>query len=248
MISSFLPDENKGFYENFVCTAWTIGGKEMICRSLIQFDLSKIPIDAIVLKANLNLYASIVTTNSKHSTSGGSNEAILQKILEPWDESTVTWNNQPKTTETGQVLLLESIKLLEHYTDIDVRDMVQDMVSFPESNHGWMFRLVNEQYYRSMCFVSSDFGKKELRPELEVVFITRNTLLGNDTVLCMEDSLILGSEGEEGTYKWQDDSEGVFIVKSPGIYAAELETCHGILRDTIKVEYDGYSGYEKIEY
>jgi len=58
-----------------------------ICREYIQFDLSTVPADAVVVDANLKLY--------QYSTFGTNFTIGLHKVTSAWDESTITWNLQP---------------------------------------------------------------------------------------------------------------------------------------------------------
>jgi PKD repeat protein len=103
----------------------------------------------------------------------GENESYLQLITEEWDEETVTWNNQPSITTEDQVYLPSSTEPEQDYTNIDVTVLVSKMYNEPENYHGFLLRLITEEYYRCLLFASSDYMvNPELRPKLEIVYIS----------------------------------------------------------------------------
>jgi hypothetical protein len=59
---------------------------------------------------------------------------------------------------------------------MDVTSMVQDMVTNPSSNYGFMLQLINEQYYRCMLFASSDHANANLHPKLEICYTVSSLL------------------------------------------------------------------------
>lgn len=162
---------NYGDFASFEAMAWT-WGEFGILRSLIEFDLLDIPPDAIVSYAKLSLFNNPTSAENggQHSSLSGSNIALLQRITSSWDESTVTWNNQPITDTLNQVYLLQSTSVHEDYLDVDVTAIVSDMVHDPSSNYGFMFKLVTEVQYRAMIFASSDHVDSTLHPKLEICY------------------------------------------------------------------------------
>ncbi len=65
--------------------------------------------------------------------------------------------------------------------------------------------------------------------------------LGNDTILCINDSLVLNAGSLFSSYLWQDNStDSVFVVYEPGVYTVEVISEYGCLvTDSIKVDYMG---------
>ncbi len=57
LISSYEPSKNRGGHSDFVAMSWTVSGNPANYRSLIEFDLSNIPSEAIINSANLSLYS-----------------------------------------------------------------------------------------------------------------------------------------------------------------------------------------------
>ncbi|MCX6897030.1 MAG: DNRLRE domain-containing protein [Verrucomicrobia bacterium] len=100
----------------------------------------------------------------------GSNAALLQRITGAWNDTTVTWNNQPATTNVNEVPLLQSTNPNQDYLNIDVTSMVMDMIQYPSSSYGFMIKLQNENYFRSMIFASSNHPDCNKHPKLEIKY------------------------------------------------------------------------------
>jgi hypothetical protein len=175
---------NDGNNSSFEALAWSWSGDPGVMRSLLQFDLSSIPVGSVIQNATLSLYNNPYSSEAsgQHQSLSGSNASVLQKITAAWNENTVTWNNQPPTTIVNQVTLAQSTSIHQDYTSIDITGMVTDWVANPSSNYGFMFKLVNENYYRSMIFASSDNVYPALRPKLVVQYsaVSVNELTNNN--------------------------------------------------------------------
>lgn len=170
-LRDLTPDCNYGTHPDFLATAWTFYGTPVTVRGIIDFDLSSIPENATIMYAHLSLYSYFSPINNGgHSTLSGSNEALLKRVTESWNESTVTWNTQPSTTSQNEVILPPSTNTIQHYPDIDVTYLVQDMVDDPINSHGFFFKLVTEEYYRRMLFASSDNSDTALHPKLTICY------------------------------------------------------------------------------
>ena len=91
--------------------AWTNSGTAVNQRSLINFDLSVIPLNAIIQSASLFLYVdmNLNTFPGGHQQLSGSNESIIERITDNWNESSVTWNIQPSTTILNQTIITKNI-------------------------------------------------------------------------------------------------------------------------------------------
>lgn len=177
-IRDLSPYTNYGSHTDYSAHSWTNGGIPVTCRSLLEFDLSSIPSGSIITTAKLSLYHSYNSSNSGHSSQSGSNEAVLQRITQNWDEQTVTWNNQPSTTNINEVTLGQSTSNNQDYLDIDVTGLVQDMIYDTSNTGGFLLKLKTESHYRSMKFASSDNIDSNLHPML-VVSYTLTTGLNN---------------------------------------------------------------------
>jgi len=137
-------------------------------RSLIEFDLSSIPSDAVITEATLTLYG------TAHYPLQRSNESCLCRITESWYEDTVTWDNQPTYTTEDSLYLSESSSSTQNY-DIDVKDFVQGWIDGYNNNNGLLLRLIDEStnQYTRMVFASSDYTSDTTkRPKLVVKYVT----------------------------------------------------------------------------
>lgn len=165
------PNTNWGNYEAFAALAWTASGTPMTARSLMKFDMRFIPKGTRIKKATLSLYAtSLPYLGEGHSDLGGPNDLVINRILSGWEENSVTWNTQPRITREGEVILPPSVSFDQDYTDIDITEMVQAMVDNPPANYGFMIRLMDETYYRSVIFASSDYPDSEKHPRLVIEY------------------------------------------------------------------------------
>jgi hypothetical protein len=154
-------------YDTYRGNAWTFGGDLGVVRGLLEFDLSGLPANIEVDKAYLSLYAPDSPHSQFHS---GDNQSFLLRITEPWNETTVNWNNQPATTNTNLVSLSASSHEYQNYLVTDVTDMVIDMLADPAHSYGFMLRQQTEEQFRRMTFASSDFPNPAKHPRLEVCY------------------------------------------------------------------------------
>ena len=243
LIRSLSLNTNFGNNIDFNAHSWTNQGAPVDHRSLIEFDLSYIAASSTIISAYLSLYSYNSPAVGSHSTLSGSNEAVIQRITSPWNENTVTWANQPIGSPINQVILPQSTNPIQDYLNIDVTNLVQDMISTPSTGHGFLFKLITEQYYRRMLFASSDNPINNFHPKLVVTYSTVNNLpnfinLGNDTTLCPGQNLQLDATTSSATYLWQDGStDSTFNVTQQGLYWVEVTTCSISYYDTINVNY-----------
>jgi len=148
--------------------AWTNQGTPDTARSLLQFDLSSVPVGSVITYAYLSLYNNPTTpyAQGQHSTLSGPNNLFIQRIISPWDENSVTWFSQPIATSQNEVSVAASTSAHQDYPNINVTALLQDMVDNPLSSYGFMIRLQDEGYYRAMVFASSDYTDAAKRPML----------------------------------------------------------------------------------
>lgn len=172
MAQTIYPTLNMGDENNFIAAAWTYQGVFGITRSFLSFDLSCVPAGTIISEARLDLYFNPTSGHEGHS---GLNESYLRRITESWEETTLTWNNQPGYTTMNQVFLPPSQTPEQDFTDIDVTELVKDMILYPEESHGFVLMLQVEELYRSLIFCSSDHTLETKRPRLTISLCTPPT-------------------------------------------------------------------------
>lgn len=187
-ITKETPNTNNGSDENYICNAWTSGGA-FHQRSLLEFDLSSLPSNAIITSANLALYCNTTSAHTqRHSNYPGSpyssNESTIYRITGSWTESTVTWQNAPTFTSDDSVLIPASTSATQNYTNIDVVAMVNTAWN-DTGNHskvvGMLLKLNNETKYRSLIFASSDHPDSTKRPELTITYTLVNDTADSTT-------------------------------------------------------------------
>ncbi|MBL0014955.1 MAG: DNRLRE domain-containing protein [Bacteroidetes bacterium] len=84
-----------------------------------------------------------------------------------WDESTVTWDNQPAFGNLVAVLP-QSTSPLQDYTNIDVTNAIRDMIANPNDNHGFLFKLQTEVELNALLFHSLNSGVAGKGPKLTI--------------------------------------------------------------------------------
>lgn len=167
IIQSISPDQNFGDATYFSTFSWTSGGSFNTARALIEFDLTSIPVQTQIDSAKLTLFWNSYENLTQHT---GDNGFSIYKIWQAWEENVVTWNNQPLTNGLFTVNVPKSHNSNQFYTDIDVSDLVQDMISDPSENHGFMLKLDDEVPYKLVILASSDYSDKGKRPKLVVYY------------------------------------------------------------------------------
>jgi hypothetical protein len=144
-------------------------------RALIEFSLSTIPGNAIILSAFLNLY-SLNPIGTFQGHTGAANASWLQRVIQSWSENTVTWNNQPIATLQNQTILPNSTTYNQDYLNIDVKQLVMDMRANPATGHGFMLRLANESVTNILAFCSKDHPDPALHPKLVITYSVMETV------------------------------------------------------------------------
>lgn len=208
---------NFGDTYEFNALAWTNQGAISNHRSLIRWDLSAIPSNAVVSSADVSFFFNPTSVNASgvHSQLSGPNNAILEKITAPWDENVVTWNNQPTTATGTSVALPASPSATADYINIPITSLVQDMVSNPTTNYGLMLKLVTESYYRCLLFASSDHPNENLHPILNVCYSIPTSTID-----------LSGLQSEMNIYP--NPSTGEFNISVPENFVGQLKVIDAI--------------------
>jgi len=170
-ITDFYPNTNFKNDGDFGGIAWITNDTGYIGRTLFKFNLSGIPQNATVTSAQLLLTYNQAPTHygsAGHHQDSGSNACYLQRILQDWEDSSVTWNNQPAVTAVDQVILDASTSEFQNYS-VDLTAAINDMVKNPAANFGLLLRLQTESPIRVLGF-SSGNADTTLRPVLQVTY------------------------------------------------------------------------------
>ena len=179
MISNLDPDKNFGDHPYFEATfiSEPILTVMRSNRSLIWFDMNDLPKSARIRRVILTLYFD----NPSYWDYDGAESpissvkpwygAVLQQIVEPWEESKVTWNNQPETIEANQVYITPSRDSV-NYINIDVTRLYSpiDINTTDIPNYGMLLRLYPTEQFPGFRFASGDFPEPDLHPELKIFY------------------------------------------------------------------------------
>lgn len=156
---------NYGTNVNLHVLTGTAGSNATNWRSYLKVDLSSLSQNSVVTKALLNLEALSTRQNS------GSNAVILHQTSPSWDESTITWDNQPAGYEIGvydPVIAAGGTGPKE----ADITHWVHRALAAGEDELSIMIKLVTEipGQVRKMSFASSDHATASYRPTVEVTY------------------------------------------------------------------------------
>lgn len=144
-----------------------ISSGPILQRSAIRYDLSGIPANATIVSASLTIYPQSVNPSVNFSYS-------IERAQNSWASESITWNSQPNTYSNDQIVFPYPSSINNSVHNIDVKDHIQKMVSYPNSNNGWILKLLNESNYNSshgVSFHTSESSISSKHPSLEVSYV-----------------------------------------------------------------------------
>ncbi len=133
-------------------------------RSVAEVDISSVPAGAVIISATL-----VLKVINQNQTSG-SNAVTFHKTDNPWDESTVTWNNQSSFTTAASDPVIPAGST--GFVSVDLTDWVRSAIVNAESSIEFVAKLVHEDpnTTRRMSFASSDNPTSSNRPKITIVY------------------------------------------------------------------------------
>lgn len=240
---SFLPSDTT----NSVNLSTLINGTPSspnIRRIYIEFDLSSIPENAIIVSGEISLY------RYRDATSPST---VINRISESWDESTLTWNNAPSVHISDEITTTPTYTGGRHF--FDVTDQLQKMVNYQHLNNGWRLRSEDETLSSYSCqdkygnwttcyttegsgYRSFNYNYTSYRPQLEIEYvlpieITLDEIVHANTPSSSNGSISINvSEGDGNySYQWIDGATGNDMTNdtlsaisglSPGWYGVKV--------------------------
>jgi len=158
-VTTWKKDTNYSSYDNlWIGRNWDSD----VERTLLEFELSDIPTNAVIISANLELYQ-----EARWGTQDFNIE--VHEITTPWDLETVTWNNPPLFNSTAESTT--QVKGGENkWLSWDIKNLMQDWVNENTSNYGVLLKKTGESSGDTdVAFISSN-NKDEpnLRPQLRI--------------------------------------------------------------------------------
>lgn len=147
-------------------------------NSMIYFNgLGQLPKSAVIKKVTLTLWmvwdSTIVVpcvADIYYWPRG-----VLRQIVEPWDESAVTWNNKPQTIEANQVYVDIDPMMSTNMRTYDVTPLFVPVAEIAAPNYGMMLSVsFDKSFPASMQFASSDHAVAAMHPRLTVYYSLAN--------------------------------------------------------------------------
>lgn len=153
------------------------------CRSLVRFDLSTIPTNAVVQSATVTftIIKSVWSMDDLHRLHG---------LTAPWNEATASWTSSglapwnggtfdseadATTTFPGPVTLPVSATFA---STPELVARVQSWISNAAGNHGWMLRNDDEDTQEiARRIATREFTNSTVRPQLTVTYATPSQIL-----------------------------------------------------------------------
>jgi hypothetical protein len=138
-------------------------------RSILKFDLSSLPNDAIIDSALLNLYASggVGVLPNGHA---GANSSYIKRVITNWNPSQVVWATLPLSTNLNEVILPQSTNGQQDYLNINVTSHMRYFHENPNLNYGIMLGLINEIPQCGLLFASNEFSDSTKHPSLKIYY------------------------------------------------------------------------------
>lgn len=133
-------------------------------RTYLRFDLSPIPSTATIQSATLTL----CPTQTNAVAVGRIYKAT--RVTSAWDESAITWNDQPSVAgdETASALVLAGLSCVGYAVGDDVKMWIEEGVA----NHGWQVGDTSENASGSgMTYGSRENSDSAVRPILTVTWV-----------------------------------------------------------------------------
>jgi hypothetical protein len=131
-----------------------------IYRSYLQFDLSSVPLNAVILDADLVLYYGFSGVISSLPIG-------LYEVTESWEENAITWNNQPANSTEVEDIQNIPTSPIDDFVSWDVSDLVKGWYDGIITNYGMALRDTDEASVDGhVGFRSSEYLVEIERPKL----------------------------------------------------------------------------------
>ena len=172
-VDSLHPSQNFGSSNQLVTSVYSAN---MLCRIYIQFDVSSIPSGVVIEDAKLELYH---WTGQNTSYGGYAAPVGVYKVTSAWNESDITWDNQPTFDKTAVDIITVPASAAKSYLSWNVTDLVNGWrpvrsdfnVHVLRVNYGVVLIDTDENTYEGWkSFRSSDETNPDQRPKLVITY------------------------------------------------------------------------------
>jgi len=159
-VNKYNPDQNWGERDELAAGTGTAD----TCRAYLEFDLSDIPEDAVVVDAHVGLYY-FKSTGSASASIGA------YEVEESWTEGSITWDDQPDSATEPEYTRSVPASATNAFLYWHISDLTEGWLDGSISNHGVMLKDTDESTAEAWkSFYSSDWGNASQRPKLIVTY------------------------------------------------------------------------------
>lgn len=165
IISNLLHDKN--FYDEPNIHLYTAvnGDTTNVNRVLINFN--NIPRNVVIDSAFLNFKFNTESIYGEENY--GENQFVVSRIISPWDEEEVTWDNQPIISPFNKVYC-DKVDLNNDPNRINVTKLVQEITDDYDNSYGFQLKFLKENQNALLILASSNNNNKDLRPSLRIYY------------------------------------------------------------------------------
>jgi|GEM_PF-2127635 len=170
---SNLFEDRAGDQSPLIGTAgWFDKGKHLQCRSLLTFNYGALP--SLIKPEHIISAELILNPVQLEGISGNEDQSstfIVRRILQPWEDSLITWTSQPLANFGDEVVKIIKPGKKDRTVKIDVTKIVKDMFRF--GNNG--FLICNRDSLEkagtfSQWFASARHENQNIRPSLIIYY------------------------------------------------------------------------------
>lgn len=152
--------------QNFGDETYGMIGKvdDFTVRTYLQFDLSSLPSDSVIVSADLKVYQ-YAGTDTENFNIG------VHSVTGLWEEDSLTWATQPNYDFTPEITISVS-PVNEIWLSWNIRYLVQAWVEGDINNLGVLLKKTNENTGNEWinCWTSEYTFDPDLRPKLEITY------------------------------------------------------------------------------
>lgn len=173
------------------------GYSNLVTCPLIQFDLSALPDDAVVQFADL-----VLTVFEDGNSSVAYESSAVYCVSSAWDETTVTWNNQPSYNSASAATIPRrevgvNTPFFGEKIEVDITELVQGWYDGTILNAGVFLAMDSGSEWGRYRFYSDEAVAENYRPTLVI------TYLKDLTVPVVQDSYVFKGDA---TNRYGDSS------------------------------------------
>ncbi len=166
-----LHSYNTGLTDNStLLSVYNIPGNTQ--RSLLQFDISSIPMGQQIDSAVLTLFS-----NTTYGSNPSANPMTVHQVTKSWVEAQATWNSAstgntwttPGGDHVATAIATSTLNPLSSNQPVtwNITSLVQDWYDGGASNHGLLIKAPAVTY---LTFHSANFGTVAFRPNLQIIY------------------------------------------------------------------------------